>query len=108
MNAPSESLVVWCNCPDEASATTLAQGLLAGRLAACVNLLPSVKSIYHWHDGVETSLEVPLMIKTTRAAYPALEAWLLAHHPYEIPEIIALPIVAGSASYLAWLAQETQ
>jgi periplasmic divalent cation tolerance protein len=107
MNTPHQSLVVWCNCPNEASANTLAQGIIAARLAACVNQLAAVKSTYHWDNGIETAIEVPLMIKTTVQAYPKLEHWLQQHHPYDVPEIIALPIVAGAASYLAWLAQET-
>jgi periplasmic divalent cation tolerance protein len=108
MNTPQQSLVVWCNCPDETSATELAHGIITARLAACVNQMGAVKSSYHWEGGIESATEVPLMIKTTQAAYPQLEAWLIAHHPYDVPEIIALPIVAGSPSYLHWLAQETR
>lgn len=70
--------------------------------------MSAVKSTYHWNDGIETATEVPLQIKTSQAAYPALEAWLLANHPYDVPEIIALPIVFGAPSYLQWLAQETR
>lgn len=108
MNISQQSLVVWCNCPDETTATMLAQGIITERLAACVNQMSAVKSTYHWDGGIETATEVPLMIKTTSARYPQLEAWLLDNHPYEVPEIIAIPIVAGSQSYLNWLAQETR
>ncbi|QLG86946.1 divalent-cation tolerance protein CutA [Chitinibacter bivalviorum] len=107
MNTPHQSLVVWCNCPDETSAKALASGIISARLAACVNQLPAVQSTYHWDGGIETASEVPLMIKTSQACYAQLEQWLLTHHPYEVPEIIALPIVAGAPSYLAWIAQET-
>ncbi|WP_157669679.1 divalent-cation tolerance protein CutA [Chitinibacter sp. GC72] len=107
MNTPSQSLVVWCNCPDQTSAQTLAQGIITARLAACVNQMCAVQSVYHWEGGIESAQEVPLMIKTTLAMYPQLEKWLLEHHPYDVPEIIALPIVAGAPDYLAWLAQES-
>ncbi|WP_410498951.1 divalent-cation tolerance protein CutA [Chitinibacter sp. S2-10] len=106
MQTPHDSLVVCCNCPDETSAHLLAQGIITARLAACVNQMAAVKSSYHWHGKIEQMTEVPLMIKTTVAAYPQLEQWLLEHHPYEVPEIIALPIIAGAASYLDWIAKE--
>ncbi|WP_373974581.1 divalent-cation tolerance protein CutA [Chitinibacter sp. SCUT-21] len=108
MNTFQQSIVVWCNCPNETSATALANGIINARLAACVNQMGTVKSTYHWNGGIETAQEVPLMIKTTLAAYPKLETWLLEHHPYDVPEIIALPIMAGSPSYLTWIAQETR
>ncbi|GAB7126442.1 divalent-cation tolerance protein CutA [Silvimonas sp. JCM 19000] len=102
--AVDAALLVFCNCPDTAVASTLAQGIVAARLAACVNLLPEVRSVYRWQDRIETTTEVPLLIKTTRARYPALQDWLAAQHPYDVPEIIATPVVAGHAPYLHWLA----
>ncbi len=103
MTTPTEILIVWCNCPDSQTATTLASGLVKEKLAACVNVLPAVQSIYHWQDRLETANEVPLMIKTTRAAYPKLEVWLQTQHPYTIPEIIAFPVTQGLPAYIAWV-----
>jgi periplasmic divalent cation tolerance protein len=99
--------LVITNCPDEASANAIALAIVEAKLAACVNILPRVQSIYHWQGAVESATEVPLLIKTTTAAYPALEAAIRARHPYEIPEIIALPISAGLPAYLNWVAAET-
>lgn len=97
-----------CNCPDTATADRLATGLIEARLAACVNRLAAVQSVYHWNDQIETASEIPLLIKTTAERYPALEAWLAAEHPYELPEIIALPLAAGLPAYLAWATQEVK
>ncbi len=98
--------VVLCNCPDEVSADRLAKGLIEARLAACVNRLAPVQSVYRWDNRIETASEVPLLIKTTERAYLLVQAWLRARHPYETPEIIALPVVAGLPDYLDWVAQE--
>ncbi len=100
--------VVLCNCPDETSADRLAQGLIEARLAACVNRLAPVQSIYRWNERIETATEVPLLIKTTAACYPSVQSWLHAHHPYDVPEIIALPLAAGLPDYLAWVMQESR
>nr|WP_314900727.1 divalent-cation tolerance protein CutA [uncultured Deefgea sp.] len=107
MTTPTEILIVWCNCPDQTTATALASGLVKEKLAACVNVLPAVQSIYHWEDRLETATEVPLMIKTTVAAYSHLESWLQNQHPYTIPEIIALPVTHGLPSYCNWVRTET-
>lgn len=98
-----ECRLVLCNAPDQACAEQLARQLVSEGLAACVNLLPPVRSLYRWQGVIESADEVPLWIKTTAAAYPALEARLLQLHPYQVPEIIALPVLAGSALYLDWL-----
>lgn len=103
---PHGAVVVICNCPDAAIADRLAAGLVEARLAACVNRLAPVRSTYRWEGRIETAEEVPLLAKTTLAAYPALQDWLTEHHPYEVPEIIALPVAAGLPTYLAWLAAE--
>lgn len=103
-----ETLLVLTNLPDTASAETLATRLVEERLAACVNILQPCRSVYRWQGAVETANEVPLLIKTTGACYPALEAAIRAQHPYETPEIIALPIHRGLPDYLAWVATETQ
>lgn len=100
--------MVLTNLPDAASAEQLAGELLAQRLAACVNILAPVRSLYRWQGKIETAAEVPLLIKTVAARYDALEAAIKARHPYEVPEIIALPISAGLPAYLAWVAAETE
>ncbi|SFN92933.1 divalent cation tolerance protein [Formivibrio citricus] len=96
-----------CNCPDTATADRLAARLIEARLAACVNRLAAVQSVYRWEGKIETASEVPLLIKTTQERYPALEAWLAAEHPYDVPEIIALPLAATLPAYLDWVVQET-
>jgi periplasmic divalent cation tolerance protein len=105
---PSEALVVLCACPDEGVADGIARELVSARLAGCVNRLPGVRSIYRWKGTLQDEPEVLLVIKTLRSRYQELEMRLKALHPYEVPEIIALPVLAGAASYLAWLAAETE
>ena len=101
------ALVVLCNCPDVKVASTLAHAMVEANLAACVNLLPETQSVYRWEGRIETAQEVPLLIKTTQARYAALEAWLAEQHPYDVPEIIALPVSVGFAPYLQWLTANT-
>ncbi len=101
-------LLVLTNLPNRADADALAQFLVENRLAACVNILAPCHSIYRWKGAVETAEEVPLLIKTVETRYPALEAALRERHPYEIPEIVALPVTGGLPEYLAWLVAETQ
>ena len=103
-----EIILVFTNLPDRNSAQRVAQALIENRAAACVNILAECASVYRWQGKVETANEVPLLIKTTRIAYPRLEETIRAHHPYELPEIIAVPVVAGLSGYLQWVAQETQ
>jgi len=100
-------LLVLTNCPDETSANTIALAVVEARLAACVNILPRVQSIYRWQGAVESASEIPLLIKTTTDSYPALERAIRAAHPYDIPEIIALPVERGLPAYLNWVAAET-
>jgi periplasmic divalent cation tolerance protein len=100
-------LLVITNCPDETSANAIALAVVEARLAACVNILPRVQSVYRWQGAVESASEIPLLIKTTAANYPALENAIRAQHPYEIPEIIALPVERGLPAYLNWVAAET-
>lgn len=104
----SEMLLVISNFPDRASAALAADALIADRIAACVNILAECTSIYRWEGKVEHASEVPLLIKTTRAAYPRLESALRELHPYELPELIAVPVTAGLPAYLKWVEQETQ
>ncbi|MGE4072240.1 MAG: divalent-cation tolerance protein CutA [Lysobacterales bacterium] len=98
----SDILLVQCTCP-EADAERLAQALVGESLAACVNQVGPVRSVYRWEGAIESGTEMLLLIKTTRACYPALQARLQELHPYEVPEIIALPVSAGLPAYLQWL-----
>jgi periplasmic divalent cation tolerance protein len=102
-----QTLLVLTNLPDAASARTLADALVAARLAACVNILAPCRSVYRWQGQVEDAEEVPLLVKTTAERYAALEAAIRAQHPYELPEIVAVPIERGLPAYLAWVAAET-
>jgi periplasmic divalent cation tolerance protein len=105
--ADHPALLVLCTCPDEAVALDIARELVTQGLAACVNRLASVRSIYRWAGRICEESEQLLLIKTTPACYEALEMRLKALHPYEIPEIIVVPVVAGSEQYLTWLATAT-
>ncbi len=103
-----EPLLVLTNLPDVASAEKLAHALIESRAAACVNVLAPCRSMYRWEGGVETAEEIPLLIKTTRAAYPLVEEIVRVQHPYDVPELIATPITHGLPVYLDWLATETE
>lgn len=96
-------MVIFCACPDNKTARTIANKLIESRLAACVNIIPGIESIYTWKNKVETSQEHLLLIKTTKDAYEKLEATIKKNHPYECPEVIALPIQQGIKEYLHWL-----
>ena len=102
-----ESLLVLTNCPDEVVADRIALTLVEQGLAACVNRLAPVQSIYRWRGNVERAIEVPLLIKTTRERYGDVEQAIRHLHPYEVPEIIAVPLAAGYAAYLRWIESET-
>lgn len=102
-----EILLVLTNLPNRESAQRVANALIESRAAACINILAECTSVYRWQEKTETASEVPLLIKTTRSAYPQLEAVIHAHHPYELPEIIAVSVNAGLPDYLKWIAQET-
>jgi len=102
--APQDVLAVLCTCPDAAVAQRLAGGLVGGGLAACVNVLPEIRSLYRWQGETCDEAEVLMIIKTTRGVYPALERWLRANHPYELPEVLALNVETGSEAYLGWVA----
>lgn len=95
------------NLPDRDTALALARTLVETRVAACVNVLAGCTSVYRWQGVTEEAEEVPLIAKTTAACYPALEAAIRAHHPYELPEIVAVPIERGLPAYLQWVADET-
>lgn len=103
-----EPLLILTNLPDAASAEELARALVESRAAACVNVLQACRSIYRWQGAVETATEIPLLIKTTAANYPLVEAIVRTQHPYDVPELIAIPITHGLPAYLDWLATETE
>lgn len=98
------ALLVLCTAPSAEVAAGLARALVEARLAACGNMLPGVRSIYRWEGKVEDEAEVLLLLKTSRERFPALRDELLRRHPYQVPEVLALPVEAGSAAYLEWLA----
>jgi len=95
--------IVLTSCPDEACAERIARTLVEEGLAACVNILPPMRSIYRWKGKIEAASEQLLVIKSAVARFPALCDRLRALHPYELPEIIAVPIADGLPEYLAWL-----
>jgi periplasmic divalent cation tolerance protein len=107
MSAETEALVVLVTTPTPERAAELARALVEERLAACGNVVPGLRSIYRWQGKVNEDAEALLILKTTRARFEALRDRVLALHPYEVPEVIALPIAAGSAAYLGWIAGET-
>ena len=100
-------LLVLTNLPDRAAAERLAELLIAKRLAACINILAPCRSVYRWKNAVQRDEEHPVLIKTTLERYPELEQALRAEHPYELPEIIAVPIEHGLPEYLGWVRAET-
>lgn len=102
------TLLVLTTMPDEAGAVLIARSLVEEGLCACVNLLPPVRSIYWWQGSLQETNEVVLLIKTSSERYPALEAKITTLHPYELPEIIAVPIVAGLPAYLEWVVTEME
>ncbi len=95
--------LVLCSCPDEATAISIAENIVAQRLAACVNILPESYSIYHWQGNVESAKEHMILIKTLQSRYSSLERVIVSLHPYEVPEIIALDINSGLPHYLKWI-----
>jgi len=103
-----DALLVLTNLPDRAAAEKLADALVEKRVAACVNILAPCRSVYHWKGAVQREEEHPMLIKTTAERYPELEAAIRAGHPYELPEIIAVPIGRGLPAYLEWVVSETK
>jgi periplasmic divalent cation tolerance protein len=99
----SEALLVLTTCPDEVAAERIARALVEAGLAACVSRMPGLRSTYRWKGRVEDEPEVLLLIKTVATRFQELEMRLKSLHPYEVPEIIAVPIAKGSLDYLSWL-----
>lgn len=108
MTVDTEFQLVLCTCPDQESANRIAERLVGGRLAACVSLLPGLTSVYRWQGAIQCEAEVLLLIKTVAGQFAALSEALRGMHPYEVPEIIALPITAGLTDYLSWIKTCTQ
>jgi periplasmic divalent cation tolerance protein len=101
------ALLVWTSCPDAATAGRIADALIEQHLAACVNCLAPMTSVYRWKGAVERATEIPLVIKTTSVRLAEVEEAIRALHPYELPEIIAISIDSGDARYLRWIEDET-
>lgn len=97
--------LVLCTCPDQAVAERIAQALVSRRLAACVNILPGITSVYQWQGKIEKGGEHLMLIKTDSARYSELERCILEQHPYELPEVIAVPLQHGFEEYLTWIRQ---
>ncbi|WP_349432278.1 divalent-cation tolerance protein CutA [Methylomarinum sp. Ch1-1] len=95
--------IILCSCPDQCTAKKIASHLIEAQLAACINILPSVTSVYLWQGKVETEQEQLLLIKSHSGQYPELERQIKALHPYELPEIIAVSIDRGLPDYLKWI-----
>jgi periplasmic divalent cation tolerance protein len=102
---PQNYQIIFCTCPDQQSATKLAHLLVNQNLAACVNLLPGLTSVYRWQDKIETADEHLLLIKTRADFYPRIAELIKSHHPYELPEIIAVTVDNGAPDYLQWIDQ---
>lgn len=104
----TEVCIAFCTAEDEPSAKALAHGMLAARVAACVNLLPNIESVYWWQDKLQSSNEVLMLIKTTTDRVAELKAFVAEQHSYDTPELLVLPVSDGLESYLAWVQKETR
>lgn len=100
-------LVVLVTCPPD-KAESIAEGLIEDRLAACVNVVPGLRSVYRWKGAVQKDQEALLLVKTTPDRFDALKRAVLARHPYELPEVIALPVERGHAPYIDWVVESTR
>lgn len=106
-SGPRSAILVLTTLPERLGAETLARELLAARLAACIQIGAAVQSLYHWRGEIETVSEIPVAIKTRETLYPRVEAAIRARHPYELPEIVAVPITDGLPAYIDWITAET-
>ena len=105
---PSSTLITLCTCPSQALAEEIANSLVEQEVAACINIIPNIISIYKWQGNVERDQEVLMLIKTDQSCYQKLEQAIITLHPYELPEIIAVPVEQGLAGYLNWVTQCTK
>ncbi len=103
----TDAIIVLCTCPDEHCANRISEQLLTLSLAACINQLSGVTSVYRWQGNIERATEIQLIIKSRSALFEPLRECILSLHPYEVPEILSLPVSQGHAPYLDWLTQET-
>lgn len=101
----NETIAILCSCPDEETASRLARGMVDNRHAACVNILPGIRSIYRWKEEIREHEEVMMVIKTTSSHFFVIEHWLEEHHPYEVPELVAVKAEHVADAYLKWLRQ---
>lgn len=99
----TDKILVISTCAAEADAERIARALLDARLAACVNIVPGLRSFYRWKGEIESAAEFMLIVKTSRDLFPALRTEIEKLHPYEVPELLALPVLAGAENYLSWL-----
>ena len=104
----NDFFVILSTCPDTGTAERLGTTLVEESLAACVNVLPGVRSIYRWNDAVQSDEEVLMIIKTTAARLEAARVRLVELHPYEVPEVVALPVADGHHAYLDWVSSSTR
>ena len=102
-----DHILVLCTCPGNTVAAEISTALIEQNLAACVNQVPGVKSWFRWEGHLQRDEEVLLLVKTTRARYAAVETAIRKLHPYDTPEVIAVPITAGSEAYLKWVSEST-
>jgi periplasmic divalent cation tolerance protein len=100
---PTPYQIIFCTCPDKDTAEKIASLLLNDKLAACINILPGITSMYLWHEQIESAQEQLLLIKANKTCYQAIEKAIQKHHPYELPEIIAVSIDNGLPEYLHWI-----
>ena len=98
-----DNLLIMTACPNQEVAVELAKTLVQERLAACVNIVPGIYSVYRWQDAIEETREVLLLIKSVAANYAALESLIHKLHPYQVPEVLAIPIDQAAPNYVAWL-----
>ncbi len=102
------TMLVLTNVPDQVIAERIARHLVDANLAACVNILAPCRSVYRWQGTIEGASEIPLLIKSTEERYPALERAIKSMHPYDVPEIIAVPVATGWPAYLEWVDEQTR
>lgn len=106
--ATDEYLVALTTVGSEQQALELVRGLVEERLVACGTILPGARSVYRWQGALADEREVVVLLKSSRRRWEALRAWVEAHHPYQVPELLALPVSAGLDRYLAWVTEETR
>jgi periplasmic divalent cation tolerance protein len=107
-NQPLELMVLLTTLPDLESAQNMARGLVESRLAACVQILPGVRSIYRWEERIEEADELTLLAKLPAQNYEKAQAWIKERHPYQVPEILGLPVDSGLRSYFDWVLRMTR